>query len=82
MRQRQILGEHFRRRNATAAPCAQHRSAGDGVKLNAICDKHGLLLDPELVPTNTDDRIGALPMRPRLAEPGFPGDLLGGSGWL
>jgi hypothetical protein len=52
-----------------------------GVKLFAICDKHGSLLDLELRPANTDDRAGVLPMLPRLAALGFEGDLLGDSGF-
>jgi transposase len=52
-----------------------------GLKLSAVCDKHGALLDLELAPANTDDRVGALPMLPRLAELGFQGDLLGDSGY-
>jgi transposase len=50
-----------------------------GVKLHAICDKHGSLLDLELTPANVDDRAGSLPMLPRLAQLGFQGDLLGDS---
>ena len=45
-----------------------------GIKLSAVCDKHGSLLDLELTPANTDDR--AVPMLPRLADLGFQGDLL------
>jgi transposase len=52
-----------------------------GIKLSAVCDKHGSLLDLELAPANTDDRVGALPMLPRLAELGFQGDLVGDSGY-
>ena len=52
-----------------------------GIKLNAVCDKHGSLLDLELAPANTDDRAGVTPMLPRLAELGFQGDLLGDSGY-
>jgi transposase len=52
-----------------------------GVKLFAVCDKHGSLLDLELQPANTDDRAGILPMLPRLAALGFEGDLLGDSGF-
>jgi transposase len=52
-----------------------------GIKLSAVCDKHGSLLDLELAPANTDDRAGATPMLPRLAELGFQGDLLGDSGY-
>ena len=50
-----------------------------GIKLHAICDKHGSLLDLELTPANVDDRAGTRPMLPRLAELGFQGDLLGDS---
>ena len=50
-----------------------------GVKLFAICDEHGSLLDLELQPVNTDDRAGVLPMLSRLAALGFEGDLLGDS---
>ena len=49
-----------------------------GVKLFAVCDQHGSLLDLELQPANTDDRVGVLP---RLAALGFKGDLLGDSGF-
>jgi transposase len=52
-----------------------------GVKLFAVCDKHGSLLDLELRPANTDDRAGTVPMLPRLAALGFQGDLLGDSGF-
>src|ERR687886_697829 len=52
-----------------------------GVKLFAVCDKHGSLLDLDLQPANTDDRAGTLPMLPRLAALGFEGDLLGDSGF-
>ena len=52
-----------------------------GLKLSAVCDKYGSLLDLELAPANTDDRAGATPMLPRLAELGFQGDLLGDSGY-
>jgi hypothetical protein len=52
-----------------------------GIKLNAICDKHSSLLDLELASANTDDRVGAVPMLPRLSELGFQGDLLGDSGY-
>src|SRR3712207_1840163 len=51
-----------------------------GIKLSVVRDKHGSLLDLELAPANTDDRAGATPMLPRLAELGFQGDLLGDSG--
>ena len=50
-----------------------------GVKLHALCDKHGSLLDLELTPANVDDRAGASAMLPRLADLGFQGDLLGDS---
>ena len=52
-----------------------------GVKLFAVRDKHGSLLDLELRPANTDDRAGTMPMLPRLAALGFEGDLLGDSGF-
>lgn len=52
-----------------------------GIKVFAICDKHGSLLDLELQTANTDDRAGVLPMLPRLAALGFQGDLLGDSGF-
>ncbi|GGC65297.1 hypothetical protein GCM10011504_49140 [Siccirubricoccus deserti] len=45
-----------------------------GVKLVAVCDRHGSLL--ELQPANTDDRAGVLPMLPRLAALGFQGEFL------
>ena len=50
-----------------------------GIKVFAACDKHGSLLDLELRPANTDDRVGILPTLPRLAALGFEGDLLGDS---
>ncbi len=50
-----------------------------GIKLHAICDKHGSLLDLELTPAHVDDRTGTRPVLPRLAELGFQGDLLGDS---
>src|SRR4051812_20367147 len=50
-----------------------------GIKVFAVCDKHGSLLDLELHPANTDDRAGILPTLPRLAALGFEGDLLGDS---
>ncbi len=49
------------------------------MKLFAVCDKHGALLDLELQPANTDDRAGVMPMLPRLAALGFQGALLGDS---
>ena len=52
-----------------------------GVKLFAVCDKHGSLLDLALEPANADDRAGTLPTLPRLAALGFQGDLLGDSGF-
>ncbi len=76
----------------TAGPCARSAPTAwargidggklvKGVKVFAICDKHGSLLDLELWPANTDDRTGTLPMLPRLAALGFQGDLLGDSGF-
>jgi transposase len=80
--------------SAVVADSRSHRSAPScwgrgidggklikGIKLHAICDKHGSLLDLELTPANLDDRAGALPMLPRLAEVGFQGDLLGDCGF-
>ena len=52
-----------------------------GLKVFAVCDKHGSLLDLELQPANVDDRAGTLPALPRLAALGFQGDLLGDSGF-
>ncbi len=52
-----------------------------GIKLFAVCDKHGSLLDLELQPANADDRVGTLPTLPRLAALDFQGDLLGNSGF-
>ena len=52
-----------------------------GVKLFAVCDKHGSLLDLDLQSANTDDCAGVLPMLPRLTALGFQGDLLGDSGF-
>jgi transposase len=52
-----------------------------GIKVFAVCDKHGSLLELELQPANTDDRAGTLPTLPRLAALGFQGDLLGDSGF-
>ena len=52
-----------------------------GVKVLAVCDKHGSLLNLELRPANTDDRADVLPTLPRLAALGFQGDLLGDSGF-
>ncbi|WP_018261600.1 IS5 family transposase [Methylobacterium sp. WSM2598] len=52
-----------------------------GVKLLAVCDKHGSLLDFAFGPANVDDRAGTLPLLPRLANLGFQGDLLGDSGF-
>ena len=43
-----------------------------GVKLFAVCDKHGSLLDLELRPANTDDRAGTVPMLPRLCRARLP----------
>lgn len=71
-------------RSLRSAPTAWARGIDGGklvkgIKVFAICDKHGSLLDLELHPANTDDRAGALPMLPRLAALGFDGDLLGDS---
>jgi transposase len=73
-------------RSLRSAPSAWARGVDGGklvkgVKLFAVCDKHGSLLDLELRPANTDDRAGTLPMLPRLAALGFQGDLLGDSGF-
>src|SRR3712207_5051467 len=73
-------------RSLRSAPTAWARGIDGGklvkgVKLLAICDKHGSLLDLELRPANTDDLAGTLPALPRLAALGFQGDLLGDSGF-
>jgi transposase len=73
-------------RSLRSAPTAWTRGIDGGklvkgVKLLAICDKHGSSLDLELRPANVDDRAGALPMLPRLAALGFEGDLPGDSGF-
>jgi transposase len=73
-------------RSLRSAPSAWARGIDGGklvkgVKLFAICDKHGSPLDLELRPANADDRAGALPILPRLAALGFQGDLLGDSGF-
>jgi transposase len=73
-------------RSLRSAPTAWMRGIDGGklvkgVKLFAICDKHGSLLDLELQPANVDDRAGTLPTLPRLAGLGFQGDLLGDSGF-
>lgn len=73
-------------RSLRSAPSAWTRGIDGGklikgVKVFAICDKHGSLLDLELRPANVDDRAGTLPTLPRLAALGFQGDLLGGSGF-
>jgi transposase len=73
-------------RSLRSAPTAWARGIDGGklvkgLKLLAVCDKHGSLLDLELQPANTDDRAGTRPMLPRLAELGFQGDLLGDSGF-
>ena len=52
-----------------------------GVKLFAVCDKYGSLLDLKLHPANTDDRAGVPPMLPQLAALGFESGLLGDSGF-
>jgi transposase len=71
-------------RSLRSAPTAWARGIDGGklvkgIKVFAVCDKHGSLLDLELHPANTDDRAGILPMLPRLAALGFEGDLLGDS---
>jgi transposase len=73
-------------RSLRSAPTAWTRGIDGGklikgVKVFAICDKHGSLFDLELRPANTDDRTGTLPILPRLATLGFQGDLLGDSGF-
>src|SRR5919202_749748 len=73
-------------RSLRSAPTAWTRGIDGGklikgVKLLAICDKHGSLLDLELRPANVDDRAGTLPILPRLAALGFQGELLGDSGF-
>jgi transposase len=73
-------------RSLRSAPSAWARGIDGGklvkgVKVLAVCDKHGSLLDLELRPANTDDRAGVLPTLPRLAALGFEGDLLGDSGF-
>jgi transposase len=73
-------------RSLRSAPTAWTRGIDGGklikgVKVFAICDKHGSLFDLELGPANTDDRAGTLPILPRLAALGFQGDLLGDSGF-
>jgi DDE family transposase len=73
-------------RSLRSAPTAWMRGIDGGklvkgVKLFAICDKHGSLLDLELQPANVDDRADSLPTLPRLAALGFQGDLLGDSGF-
>ena len=72
-------------RSLRSAPSAWARGIDGGklvkgIKVFAVCDKHGSLLDLELQPANTDDRAGTLPTLPRLAAPGFQGDLLGDGG--
>jgi transposase len=71
-------------RSLRSAPSAWARGIDGGklvkgIKVFAVCDKHGSLLDLELHPANTDDRAGILPTLPRLAALGFEGDLLGDS---
>jgi hypothetical protein len=73
-------------RSLRSAPSAWTRGIDGGkrvkgVKLVAICDKHGSLLDLELQPAHADDRAGPLPTLPRLAALGFQGDRLGDSGF-
>ena len=73
-------------RSLRSAPSAWGRGIDGGklvkgIKIFAVCDKHGSLLELELHLANTDDRAGSLPMLPRLAALGFQGDLLGDSGF-
>jgi transposase len=73
-------------RSLRSAPSAWARGIDGGklvkgVKLLAVCDKHGSLLDLTLRPANVDDRAGLLPLLPQLAGLGFQGDLLGDSGF-
>jgi hypothetical protein len=72
-------------RSLGSAPSAWARGVDGGklvkgVKVLAVCDKPGPLLDLALHPADTDDRAGVLPTLPRLAALGFQGDLLGASG--
>ena len=62
-------------RSLRSAPTAWVPSIDGGklvksVKLFAVCDMHGSLLDLELRPVSRDDRAGLLPMLPRLAALG------------
>jgi transposase len=71
-------------RSLRSAPSAWTRGIDGGklvkgVKLLALCDKHGSMLDLALQPANVDDRAGLLPLLPHLAALGFQGDLLGDS---
>ena len=73
-------------RSPRSAPSAWARGIDggklvEGVKVFAVCDKHGSPLDLELQPANTDDRAGTAPTLPRLAALGFRGDLPGDSGF-
>ena len=73
-------------RSLRSAPSAWTRGIDGGklvkgVKLFAVCDKHGSLLDLELQPANAAARAGTLPTLPRLAALGFQGDRLGDSGF-
>jgi len=73
-------------RSLRSAPSAWTRGIDGGklvkgIKLFALCDKHGSLLDVALQPANGDDRAGLLPLLPHLAALGFQGDLLGDSGF-
>jgi transposase len=72
-------------RSLRSAPSAWARGIDGGkpvkgIKLFVASDKHGSLLDLELHPANTDDRVGIRPTLPRLAALGFQGALLGDSG--
>jgi transposase len=71
-------------RSLRSAPSAWTRGIDGGklvkgVKLLALCDKHGSMLDLAMQPANVDDRAGLLPLLPHLAALGFQGDLLGDS---
>jgi transposase len=73
-------------RSLRSAPSAWARGIDGGklvkgIKVFAVCDKHGSPLDLELQPADTDDRAGILPTPPRLTALGFQGDLLGDSGF-
>ncbi|WP_244424729.1 transposase [Methylobacterium nodulans] len=74
-------------RSLRSAPSAWARGIDGGklvrgVKLVAVCDKHGSLLDLELRPANVDDRAGTLSVLPQLAALGFQGEPLGDGGFI